>query len=107
MVTQGKNIAYTVVEGENNAVSLSWSPVAAAEFYTIYGRGGLSSLWGVIATDVQVPFYVDTGAVTPTPIPASTAAIPYNAVLYNALDTDNFIMNAYYSQRSNASSTQG
>ena len=106
-VVLGKNIAYVVVPNSGSVAKISWAPVASAAYYTIYGRGGAGSTWGVIASNILQNTYMDVGLNTPAEVVSSSTDLPFNVVQYNELDQAKFSLTAYYSQRSGASSSQG
>lgn len=106
-VILGKNIAYVVIPESGSVAKISWAPVASAAFYTVYGRGGIGSTWGVIASNIVQTTYMDVGLNPPTEVNSTHTVLPFNVVQYNVLDTANFALTTYYSQRSGASSSQG
>ena len=97
----GKNLAYLVLPSGNSSVMLTWPAVASATQYLIYGRGGIGSTWGLIATipaNASNPVYLDDGHVVPVPVSTNSTTLPYNVVAYNQLG--NLTVKTYYTQRS-------
>ena len=103
-VVIGKNVAYTIIPPAGGGTcTITWTAVASAVTYTVYGRGGIGSTWGAIANipaSANTVTFVDDGTVVPVHT-ASSDVLPYNVVAYNQLG--NLTVNVYYSQRSGSS----
>jgi hypothetical protein len=109
-----KNLAYAVVPNNRGTLTITWAGISSAESYTVYGRGGLTNTWGVIAENLTTPRFVDDGRVSPRTTSTVGTVLPSNIVRYNALNTSTdtsgnskFLISTYYSQRSGSSSSQG